>query len=341
MSPVMPLTDDRPIWDIWLSSMSLPAVSAALELGIIEALASGPQRATALAEQLDLRPQRCLILLRMLDSLGLLAKHVENYQLTPLARDYLLERDPFYWGFALTSGSAKSGFHARICDAVKNPKLGSGGAPPAAIAWESGKLSDDVARVVARFMNSHSMGSANAVARSSLFRGARRLLDVGGGSGCYSIAVAQHHTQLRATVMDLAPMCRLANEYIAAAGISDRVDTASVDMFREHWPQGYDAMLFSNIFHDWSPEVCAELAAKAFSACAPGGSVYLHEILVDETGAHPRTAAAFSVMMLGATKGQQFTFVELSEILKAAGFEDVQVRPTHGYFTVVSGHKPQ
>jgi hypothetical protein len=58
MPPVLPLADDRPIWDIWLSSMWLPAVSAALEFGVMEALASAPQSANALAERLDLRPQR-------------------------------------------------------------------------------------------------------------------------------------------------------------------------------------------------------------------------------------------------------------------------------------------
>ena len=134
-------------------------------------------------------------------------------------------------------------------------------------------------------------------------------------------------------------MCKLANNYIATAGVGDRVQTIAVDMFREHWPQGYDAVFFSNIFHDWSPDVCAQLAAKAFAACAPGGRVYLHEMLVDDTGAHPRTAAAFSMMMLGATKGQQFTSAELQEILRAAGFENIASHCTHGYYSVVTGHK--
>ena len=203
MTPVIPLADDRPIWDIWLSSMWLPAVSAALELGVIETLASGPQNATALAERLDLRPQRCLILLRMLDSLGLLVKQVDSYQLAPIARAYLLKDDPFYWGHALTSGSAKSPFHTRVCEAVKNPKAGVDDGPVAAKAWESGQLNDEMAGWIGRTMNSHSMGSANGVAQSAMFQGVRRLLDVGGGSGCYSIAIAQHHPQLRATVMDL------------------------------------------------------------------------------------------------------------------------------------------
>ena len=341
MTPVIPITDDRPLWDIWLSSMWVPAVSAALELGIVEALASGSASPTALAERLDLRPQRCLVLLRMLDSLGLLVKHLDSYQLTPVGRAYLLKDNPFYWGHVFSGGFGQSPFHKQVCDAVKNLKPDANAASDVAKAWESGRLSDQMAGVIARFMNSHSLGAASGLAQSSMFRGVHRMLDVGGGSGCYSIAIAQHHPQLRATVMDLQPMCKLASDYIAAAGVSDRVDTLGADMFQERWPSGYDALFFSNIFHDWSPEVCAQLAAKAFEACSPGGRIYLHEMLVDDTGAHPRTAAAFSIMMLGGTKGQQFTFAELRELLQAAGFEGVSAHATYGYYSVVSGHKPQ
>ncbi len=63
--------------------------------------------------------------------------------------------------------------------------------------------------------------------------------------------------------MDLAPVCRIANEYIRAAKVTAQVDTLARDMFRETWPLGYDTVFFSNIFHDWSPEVCADLAAKS------------------------------------------------------------------------------
>jgi hypothetical protein len=339
MTPTLPLTDDRPIWDIWLSAMWLPAVSAALELKVFDALAAGPLTATALAERLDLRPQRSLVLIRMLDSLGLLVQHVGSYQLSPIARTYLLEESAFYWGHGLTGGTAHNPFVTRICEAVRNVPAGAATGATPADAWESGHLTEEMAGSIARFMNSHSMGAAYGAARSDTFQGVRRLLDVGGGSGCFSIAIAQHHAELRATVMDLQPMCKFARNYIAKADVGDRVDTLAVDMFRERWPQGYDALFFSNIFHDWSLEVCAQLAAKAFAACAPGGRILVHEMLLDDTGAQPRATAAFSLLMLGATKGQQFTFAELKEILAGAGFRNIGASTTQSYYSVVSGHK--
>ena len=79
------------------------------------------------------------------------------------------------------------------------------------------------------------------------FAETRRLLDVGGCSGVFSITLAERHPDLRCTVMDLAEVCKLTPGYVAARGLSDRIDTFSADMFRDPWPTGYDAHFFSNI----------------------------------------------------------------------------------------------
>ena len=63
-------------------------------------------------------------------------------------------------------------------------------------------------------------------------------------------------------------------------------------------------------------------------------------MLLDDDGNGPVTAASFSMLMLLATQGQQFTFAELKEILTGAGFRRVDVTPTHHYYSVVTGHKP-
>jgi predicted O-methyltransferase YrrM len=332
----LPVADDRAIWDIWLSQLHLPAMAVAVELSIFDTLAAGPLTVERLCERLHLQPQRCEILLRMLDSLGLLIKHQETYQLSRVARDYLLKDGPFFWGHVWAAQATP--VQIRLREALKFEPGEPGGRPVE--GWESGQMTDEMATTVTRMMNSHSLGAAHGLARSGATEGDRRLLDVGGGSGCFSIALAQQHRSLRCTIMDLAPVCRLANEYIRAAQLSDRVGTLPVDMFREAWPQGYDAVFFSNIFHDWSPKVCADLAAKSYRILPEGGHIRLHEMLLDGTGAHPRTTAAFSVLMLAGTKGQQFTFAELAQILTGAGFVDVAATPTYGYYSLVSARKP-
>jgi acetylserotonin N-methyltransferase len=51
------------------------------------------------------------------------------------------------------------------------------------------------------------------------------------------------------------------------------------------------------------------------------------------------TAAAFSMMMLLGTQGQQFTFGELKNILESVGFTGIEVRQTSCYYSIITGYK--
>jgi hypothetical protein len=139
--------------------------------------------------------------------------------------------------------------------------------------------------------------------------------------------------------MELPAMCEVAESYIKAGDVADRVDTTAVDMFRQPWPQGYDAVFFSNIWHDWNFQTCRWLASRSFEALPSGGRIMLHEMLLDDDGTGPATAASFSMLMLLATQGQQFTFGELKTILDGAGFARAEATPTYGYYSITTGHK--
>lgn len=339
----IPTTDDRVIWDVWTSTYWLPSLLVADELGVFIALNEEPAAAADLARRLDFDRRATEILLPMLASLGLLVPRLGRYHLTDAARNYLLPESSFYWGGVFSASRQDNPMSSILRDRLtRKTNLGRGEAEQdrPADSWASGQVDRQRAREIARFMHSHSLPAAMGAARNGDFGRVKRLLDIGGGSGCFSIAFAQAYPELRCTIMDLPTMCDVALEYVGAAGVSDRVDARAVDMFRQTWPTGYDAHFFSNVFHDWSVETCKELAQKAYEALPAGGRIFLHEMLLDENCAGPRTAAGFSVMMLIGTRGQQFTFGELAKLLDGAGFVDVEATATYGYYSVVSAGKP-
>jgi cyclopropane fatty-acyl-phospholipid synthase-like methyltransferase len=190
----------------------------------------------------------------------------------------------------------------------------------------------------ARF-HSHSMPAAVGLARNADFSGVRRLLDIAGGSGCYSIQLALHNPELRCTVADLPPVAADTATYIQRYGVGDRVDTVSFNMFDDAWSRGYDAIFFSNIYHDWDARRRADLSRSAFEALPSGGRILLHEMLLADGQDGPLPAALFSVMMLN-TRGKQFSFLELASELGAAGFREATVQHTYGYYSLVSATKP-
>jgi cyclopropane fatty-acyl-phospholipid synthase-like methyltransferase len=207
-------------------------------------------------------------------------------------------------------------------------------------SWASGEISAERAASMVKYMHSHSAAAAIGVAQSGLFASARRLLDVGGCSGVFSIELAARHPDLSCTVMDLPAVCALTPAYAAERGLASRVDTYSADMFREPWPSGYDAVFFSHIFHDWRPATCLALARRAFAVLPSGGTINLHEMLLSDDAAGPRTVAAFSVLMAIGAQGQQFTFTQLESLLAQAGFTDIECHATSPLHSIVRGHKP-
>jgi acetylserotonin N-methyltransferase len=344
-----PTTDDRRMWDLWLSGLHQPAIVAAEEAGIFAALGEAPATIDELAARLEFDDRATRILVRLLAALRLLTPREGRYHLTDEARTYLLKSSPWYWA-PMTSVAVSDWHRDRLLEKLRQrgsaEAVGPEGTPlvstegRAADDWAAGNVSVDRARDLAARMHAHSMPAAVGVARHYDFSGVSRLLDVGGGSGCFMVAAAQAHPHLRCTVMELPAVCAMARDYIESGGVADRVDTCAVDMFRQPWPRGYDAIFFSNIWHDWNVRTCQWLAARAFDALPAGGRILLHEMLLDEDGAGPVTAASFSVLMLLATQGQQFTPGELKAILEGAGFVRVDALATHAYYSVVTGHKP-
>ena len=78
------------------------------------------------------------------------------------------------------------------------------------------------------------------------------MLDVGGGSGAHAIGAAQRWPDLEVVVFDLAPICSLAEEFIARHGLQGRVRTEAGNMWADEFPPA-DVHLYSQIYHDWPP----------------------------------------------------------------------------------------
>ncbi|WP_211176048.1 methyltransferase [Brasilonema sp. UFV-L1] len=207
--------------------------------------------------------------------------------------------------------------------------------------WETHEVELEQARVFTRHMHSQTVSPALGAALRGNFEGVNRLLDIGGGSGAFCFALAQRYPQIRCTILELPTVCQIAEEeYIAQAGLQDQVDTYALDFFKDPFPNGYDAILFSNIFHDWGWQKCLYLARRSFEALPSGGHIYLHEILLSDTKDSPVVATSFSMCMIWVTEGKQFTAGELEQILTECGFEDISVTPTYGYYSLITARKP-
>jgi cyclopropane fatty-acyl-phospholipid synthase-like methyltransferase len=155
--------------------------------------------------------------------------------------------------------------------------------------------------------------------------GCRQLLDLGGGPGTYAIHFCRHYPDLTATVMDLPTTRSLAEKTIRKMGMAQRVAFVAGDYMQDGIPGSYDAVWMSHILHGESAEGCMCIIEKAFQCLNPGGIAVIHEFILDENPDRPLFPALFSLNMLLATEGgRAYSQAQLTDMLKTAGFVDIQ-----------------
>ncbi|MBV6325088.1 methyltransferase [Duganella violaceipulchra] len=327
--------DDALLFDLRHARLALPMTQLALERGLFDNLARAPAGALAVAEFLGCSARAAEAMLAVVAALGLLeAGDDGRFSLAPQARHYMLPESPYFRPALLdreddTLGLLRLAF-APGHDAIT--PLASDAIGPAQHAG----LRDVTLR-----MDALARPAAPVLAERAPFAGRRRLLDVGGGGGAMCLAIAARHPGLSCTLLDREPVCAIAAERIASSGQEGRIRTLARDMLREPLPEGQDAILFANIFHNWDPATCSALARKAFDALEPGGVVVLYEVLLNPRKDGPLAAACFSVTMLLSHRGKQYTFAELEAMLGHCGFIECRAEPVFGRYHMICATKPE
>jgi O-methyltransferase domain/Dimerisation domain len=332
--------DDGKLWEVLAGIWSYPAFLVAHQIGLFKLLAERPLTLEEVAGAKTLKRRPADALLALCASLGFIEKSRGRYALTPLARSYLLESSPTYFGHFLDGMTQLFPLFSveSIRRAVETDSPQSDQAPAedqfAALGWQAER-----AQMFTRAMHSLSVGPATAWPAKLELSNSRVMLDIGGGSGAHAIGAVMRWPKLSAIVIDAAPVSEVAREFAAMAGLSARIATQAADMWRDAFPPA-DLHFYSMIFHDWPAESCGLLARKSFDALPAKGRIVVHEILFNDDRTGPFVAAGFNVNMLTLMTGEQYSGREISQFLRNAGFERIQIKPTFGYWSIVTGRKP-
>jgi len=333
-----PRTDDRPLWDIAFSLLIGPSVLVAHDLKLFPFLAEKPRTLSELCESLDIAPRPAEVLLSLCAAVGLVELKEDHYQLTPLAEDYLLESSPTYFGGFLDLKIANSSLYSfevlKQAIRTNSPQIYNG-----ADLFKTHENRESLAVAFTRAMHSTSIGPALAWPDHIDLSMHRLMIDIGGGSGAHSMGAVQRWPNLQSIVFERPTVCSVSKEYVLRYGLHDRIQTHCANMWTDPYPAA-DVHFYSMIYHDWPPEKCRFLTHKSFESLDPGGLILIHEMLYDDKKTGPVSAAAFSIDMLLWTMGRQYSGAELFEMLGSAGFVDIEVKPTFGYWNLVSGRKP-
>lgn len=153
----------------------------------------------------------------------------------------------------------------------------------------------------------------------------RTMLDLGGGHGMFAQAFVAAHPELTAVIFDQPAVGAVADEFIGASGLKQRVTTRGGDYLRDDLGGGYDFIwacaTLNFARHDLDP-----LMAKIHAALKPGGVFMAFQ----DGLTHERTQPDMFLGHLGTalSSGQAFYFDqgEIAASMLRIGFRSVHSR---------------
>jgi SAM-dependent methyltransferase len=295
---------------------------AASDLGVFAKLAVlGQAPAEKLAGELGLEPRAARLLLDACVASGLLEKPDGVYRNTAASSAYLVPGCPGDLSGAIRYNRDVYLAWSKLRD------FACTGQPPDRPELHLGADAERTRRFVLS-MHSRALAIGRAVLAQLDLRGRTKLLDVGGGPGTYSVLISRAYPEIACTVLDLPAVAAIADELIAQQGAAGRVATLPGDYRATAFPDGNDAVIFFGVLHQESPAAIRDLIRRAYLSLAPGGVIYVMDMMTDATHTAPAFSALFAVTMaLTTVDGWVFSDMELRGWMEGAGFTDVAVRP--------------
>jgi ubiquinone/menaquinone biosynthesis C-methylase UbiE len=168
-----------------------------------------------------------------------------------------------------------------------------------------------------------------------------RAIDLAAGSGVWGIALAQKSPRLRVTAVDWAGMIPTTKRITEKFGVRNRFDFIEGDLLEANFGNRYDIATLGHILHSEGEERSRQLLKKAFRALKSGGTIAIAEWLVNDERTKPLASLMFCVQMLVNTeKGDTFSFNQIKEWLKEAGFKRVRKLEAPGPSPLILATKP-
>ncbi len=302
---------------------------AGVELGLFDTLSRRPDMNKAeLEEAMGLAPYPGRVLLTGLAALGLVIKEGEHYRNSALAESLLVQGKPD--SIAPVLGWQAHIVYPGLQDFLESLRAGKNVAlrrfpGEGNTLYERLVSHPELEKIFQQAMSALSAQANRRIVDAYDLGRFTHIVDAGGGDGTNAIALAKRYPNLKVTVYDSESVCRIAQQRIVAAGLSDRVFTWVGNFLDDPFPPGVDAIMFCHIFTIWSMERNLELLRKCAQALPEDGAVVLFNMMGDDDDTGPISTALGSPYFLAIATGEGMlhSWQDYEQAMLAAGFSKV------------------
>ena len=303
------------------ASWESAALMSGVELGLFTAIAKGDDTIARAAKVLGIEPVNAERLMTALTAMSILARDGDTFANAPDVQRFLVEGERSYAGPWMLFTKPEWNEWGNLTEHLKRPES------------EQRKLGKyDESFTVERARKYHEatysigMGAARRFHRHVDLSGRKRIMDLGGGSGCYCIVAAQNHPDLTAVVLDLPCVVVVTREFVAEHGLSERISAEACDFTADPLPTDADVATMASNLPQYSRTIIAGVVEKVFHALQPGGEFHLIGEMIDRDKTGPLAPALWGLAeAISGSTGLAHSVGDCVDYLTQAGFRDVAV----------------
>jgi len=187
-------------------------------------------------------------------------------------------------------------------------------------------------------MHYRGMKQAKIIAMMIDLQNVKRMLDIGGGSGAFSIGFVNANKKIHSTVLDLPNVIPLTKQYVEKENLTDNFSYIEGDFNTTDFGSGYDLILLSAIVHMNSFEANKELVKKCAQSLNKNGQLIILDHIMNEDRTEPAGGALFAInMLVGTEHGDTYTESEMCSWFSDAGLSCVEKRETSFGISLILG----
>ncbi|HSE89927.1 MAG TPA: methyltransferase [Candidatus Binatia bacterium] len=319
------------IFEVATGFMAAKHLFVANEVGLFEKLAEGPATLDELTQRIGIPRRTTRIVADAMVALGFVEQQGDHYQNGPLADSFLSGRTPTdlrlllrYFNRLLYPTWMK------LEEAVRTGQTPS----------QQFQFTEEDQRLFSEGVEAFSAGQAQALAANYDFSRYRSVLDLGGGTGSFLIAVLSQHSALDGTLFELPGAAAVARQRLAGNPLESRIQIVEGDFFKTSIPGGHDAIIVANVIHVFSPERNLELLRRIREFVSDGSRLLLVDLWTDPTHTQPLFAALMAgAFLLRSGEGDVYSEEEVRAWLKTTGWRSLERKPLAGPASLIVAEK--
>jgi ubiquinone/menaquinone biosynthesis C-methylase UbiE len=291
----------------------------AIDMDVFTLIGGDGKSCKAVTKRLGTDIRATEMVLNALVSLGLLRKVKRGYRNTVMSNRYLVKKRPLYQGDRIRHFHNLWDYWSKLSVAVKTGK-------PTAYDNSEEEVDEQRLREFIRAMHNIGTVQAGEVYRKLNLKKYSSLLDLAGGQGTYAVSFVERNPRMRAVVFDLPEVIKIAREHIKKSGMKGKVTTKAGDCLKDSFGKElYDIVFVSNLLHIYKPGENRKILKKCWDSLLKKGIVAIQEFVLNSAKTQPLFGTLFSLnMLMGTHRGSSYSYVEMKEWLKDAGFKDVK-----------------